>query len=141
MTQEQRRHVVGFSVVLSAVTVGLVGTLALARTHSAEDRAAVRIEIVADGMVFRAISGEGIDRNTDNPTIRVRSGQRVEIKVRNNDPGMKHDLAIPAVGVETPALAAGEFSTFRFTAPSRGKYPYFCRVHPRIMRGDLIVEP
>ena len=76
-----------------------------------------------------------------NPTLRVEPGQRLRIVLTNNDPGMSHDLQIPAWAVATRLLKGKGSDTVDFTAPTtRGKYPYKCTPHSEMMQGTIEVE-
>jgi plastocyanin len=46
---------------------------------------------------------------------------------------------IPALDLQADAVSNGETSTIRFTAPRPGTYTYFCSMHPKLMRGELVV--
>ena len=79
-----------------------------------------------------------------NPTLRVAAGERVRVTVVNDDPGVKHDLAMEKLGVAIAPLAVtvGSQSSATFEAPALpGRYPYVCTFHSQMMRGMLEVEP
>ena len=79
-----------------------------------------------------------------NPTLQVTAGERVRVTVINDDPGVKHDLAMEQLGVTMAPLAttAGSQSSATFEAPALpGRYPYVCTFHSQMMRGVLEVVP
>jgi plastocyanin len=79
-----------------------------------------------------------------NPTLQVTAGERVRVTVVNDDPGVKHDLAMEKLGVTIAPLATtvGSESSATFEAPALpGRYPYVCTFHSQMMRGVLEVVP
>ena len=103
---------------------------ALSNTPSRE------IPLVVKGMAFYLES----DLLTANPTLEVKAGERVRIVVRNEDGGMTHDFAVPALGVEMTPMRWNESGDVIFEAPDRpGIYEYRCRPHQLMMRGIIRV--
>jgi plastocyanin len=116
---------------LVAVAAAAVVTRAGAREEMRE------IRLVARDMAFFV---EG-DTATANPTLRVKVGERVRVVVRNETPGMEHDLAVASLGVAMAPLAAGAVGAFDLQAPDApGTHEYVCRPHSVMMRGRLVVE-
>jgi plastocyanin len=77
-----------------------------------------------------------------NPDIEVRAGERIRIKLRNDDRGFLHDFAFPAAKASTEMIGWNEQSETIFEAPARpGSYEYTCRPHSLMMRGTLRVLP
>jgi plastocyanin len=79
-----------------------------------------------------------------NPTLRVTAGESVRLTVINDDPGVRHDLAVESLGLTMAPLATtpGSRSSATLDAPSRpGRYPYVCTFHAQMMRGVLEVLP
>lgn len=79
-----------------------------------------------------------------NPTLRVTAGESVRLTVINDDPGVKHDLAMEKLGVAIAPLATtpGSRGTATLEAPALpGRYPYVCTFHAQMMRGVLEVVP
>src|SRR6185436_773059 len=79
-----------------------------------------------------------------NPTLRVLAGESVRVTVINDDPGVKHDLAVAKLGLAIAPLAmtAGSRGSATFEAPAvPGRYPYVCTFHAQMMRGVLEVVP
>lgn len=77
--------------------------------------------------------------NMSNPTIAVAPGEIVRIVIRNEDPGMKHDLLIPQLQLRTPVLEFGDEAVLQFRVPKTGSLEYLCSFHPISMRGLLEV--
>jgi len=124
-----RRAVLALVVLVVAAVAGVLVSRLTARGDVRE------IELTARSMAFYA-PGSGA-----NPTLAVRPGERVRIVVRNETPGMVHDLAIDAFGVSTPLLNAGETGALEFTAPREaGRHEYVCRPHSVMMRGVIEVR-
>jgi plastocyanin len=119
---------------LAAVVV--VAAVAGAIVLSARGSAVREIRLVARDMTFYV---EGQDE--PNPTLRIRPGESVRLVLRNEDPGMTHDIAIPEWGAVSKRLEAGEEAAITFRAPDRPvSQPYNCRPHSKIMRGTILVE-
>ncbi len=135
MTMRQKKSVAGVSLAIALGLLVLIVTGVAARSAMQT----VRIEIVLDQMAFLGVDSGNLSAMVENPTLRVRSGQTVEIVLRSQDRGMKHDLVIADLDKRTEPVAFGESATLRFTAPEPGTYAYFCSMHPKIMRGQLIV--
>lgn len=75
--------------------------------------------------------------------VRVRQGERVQLRVRSAD--VVHGMAIAGVNVVIPELYPGKMHVVEFVPDKPGVYPFFCIVtcspqHER-MRGQLIVGP
>ncbi len=87
------------------------------------------IVVVAENMMF----------NSTNPTIVVAPGEMIRLVFRNEDAGMKHDLAIPELGIRTGVLEPGETAVLEFRAPEKDFFEYLCSLHPVSMRGFFAV--
>jgi plastocyanin len=95
------------------------------------------IVIVTSGMAFYI---EG-DAGTPNPTIEVEAGERVRIVLRNQDRGMTHDFAVPAIAAAMTAIRWNESGDVTFDVPDTpGTYHYECRPHRLMMRGVIRVS-
>ena len=95
------------------------------------------VTLVVKGMAFYLDS----DPNTPNPTLKVKAGERLRVVVRNQDRGMTHDFAVPAVAVAMNALDWNESGAVSLVVPdARGTYEYVCRPHALMMRGTILVE-
>jgi len=81
--------------------------------------------------------------NIPNPTLLVRRGEQVRIVLRNNDPGLIHDLGIDAWRVRTELLDEKSRSegVIQFQAPEApADVSYSCTPHGQMMRGTIRVE-
>jgi len=77
---------------------------------------------------------------TPNPIIRVRTGESIEVHVRNETPGVLHDFAIADLGVAIAPIAPDTSGSIVFRAPpAAGAHGYVCRPHAQMMRGVLAV--
>ena len=118
----------------AAVMAVLFLAIALPALTSAPTR---EVTLVAKGMAFYI---EG-DASTANPTIEVKAGERVRIVLRNEERGMTHDFALPAVAAAMDAIGWSESAAVTFDAPETpGTYQYECRPHRLMMRGLLRVS-
>jgi plastocyanin len=94
------------------------------------------ITLVARGMAFY------LDGAPDepNPTIEAKAGERVRIELRNEERGMTHDFAVPAVDAATDAIDWRARARVTFDAPATpGTYEYVCRPHRLMMKGVIRV--
>ena len=109
------------------VTAALVPVLTNAHTRE--------IRLVVHDMAFYL---EGDSR--PNPTIEVRAGERVRVVVRNDERGVNHDFAVPAVRAAVDMLKWNEEGEATFEVPDvPGDYEYVCRPHLLMMKGTLRV--
>ena len=117
---------------LVAAAVTLLPTLV--SSSSAEPR---EIKLVVRDMTFYL---EGAA--DPNPTIALRAGEQVRVRIRNEDPGMRHDFAVTQWKVSTRMLEdRGEEDTVLFRVPDqRGNVTYVCTPHAKMMSGTLRVE-
>ncbi len=123
---------------LSALMIVLVGATGF--PSMTPDGAGREITIVAKNMAFLIESSESLGQEA-NPPITVKTGQKITIVFRNDDPGMQHDLVIEGLHVQLEVVSSGESTRSTFTAPREpGTYVYLCSFHPRSMRGVFIVE-
>lgn len=80
--------------------------------------------------------------NQPNPPLRLRAGERVRLVLRNEAPGLLHDIAIPALDVALDEISAGESRDVIFTVPAaHGQHEYLCRPHAAMMKGVVEVAP
>lgn len=95
------------------------------------------IELVARKMAFVLPGAE-----ESNPRLVVARGERVRFVLRNDDPGMIHDLSIPSLGEKTPALReAGTAAELTLRLPATpGEHAYLCSYHAVLMRGVIEVR-
>jgi plastocyanin len=127
-----RRVSLTAAVLAGAVLLVFAGLLpAASRTPSRE------IVLVAKGMTFY------IDGHPDepNPTVHLRAGEHVRVVLRNDDRGMKHDFAVPAMNLGMKTVEWNERGEITFDLPkTAGTYEYVCRPHSLMMRGTIQVE-
>ena len=104
-------------------------------THPGPTR---EIVIVARGMTFVLEDAPDVP----NPPISLRAGERIRLVLKNEAPGLLHDIVIPDLGVEIEQMRAGETRELTFTVPAApGRHEYRCRPHADMMRGVVDVVP
>ena len=92
--------------------------------------------LTARGMTFFTDDAPG----QANPVIRLRAGERVRLVLKNEAPGLLHDVEIPALDVRLDQIRAGETADVTFTVPdSPGQHEYRCRPHSELMHGVVEV--
>lgn len=79
--------------------------------------------------------------DTPNPVLQLRAGERVRLVLRNEESGMRHNFAVPALDVATRELN-GEGSTHvDFVVPRKtGRHEYICTPHAVMMRGVIEIN-
>ena len=119
------------------VIAAIAGLMLLAALLPAWSSTPTReVTLVARGMAFY-LDG---DPSTPNPTLEVRAGERVRIVLRNQDRGMTHDFAVPAVAAAMSAIGWDESGEVVLDVPDTpGTYEYVCRPHALMMRGTIRV--
>ena len=96
------------------------------------------IVVVARGMSFMFENAP----DAVNPAISLRAGERVRLVLKNEAPGLLHDIVIPELDVEIEQMRAGETRELTFTVPAKpGRHEYRCRPHAEMMRGVVDVAP
>ncbi len=81
------------------------------------------------------------DMATPNPVIEVKAGERVRIVLRNEERGLVHDFAVPALHSAIDGLRYNEEGDVAFEAPDvPGTYEYICRPHMLMMKGTITVR-
>jgi plastocyanin len=94
------------------------------------------ITLVVRGMTFYLES----DPHTPNPVIQARAGERVRIVLRNQERGMTHDFAVADLDAAVKPITWNKSSDVVIDIPNRpGTYPYVCRPHSLMMRGEIRV--
>lgn len=115
--------------------LGLVAAMALMPLMASARGASREIVLVARQMAFYVEGG-----GEPNPTLVVRPGEEVRIVLKNQEPGVLHDLKVGGVNVSVEPIRAGATATFTFRAPNQpGRYEYVCRPHAQMMTGVLLV--
>lgn len=96
---------------------------------------------LTSGMAYEGVSDP--IRNDINPTLRVRRGDTVNIKLINSMGGV-HDLAIPALDVGSTNLTnRGDTDTIQFVPQKAGEFAYYCTIpghRSSGMEGTIVVE-
>lgn len=134
MTIRRRRRVFG---AVAAVAVAAFAAAVLPMLASSSRDEVHEVNVVVRDMAFY------VDGSTAaNPVITVRGGERVRLRVRNEDAGMRHDFTIKAWTVSTKMLdQRGEEDVVEFRVPeSRGSHTYQCTPHPKMMTGTIRVD-
>lgn len=118
-----------------ALTIGFVALKWLPLDADREDIS--EVVLVVRDMEFFQDGAFG----APNPPLRLKAGARVRLVLRNEDPGMTHNFAVPAWGVATRNLESGQTASVEFAVPSwNGPHAYECTPHARLMRGAIEVE-
>jgi hypothetical protein len=129
----------GYRVTRKLVTIGVlvVGVVVGALAAGVPQQPQREITLVARGMAFYLLG----DPTTPNPTIVLNPGERVRIVLRNDDRGMTHDFAVPALRASLDPVDWSEEEHVTFDVPeTAGQYEYFCRPHMLMMRGQILVR-
>lgn len=112
--------------------VGLISGCAMTNAPPRE------VTVIARGMTF-VLAGAP---DTPNPVIPLNAGERVRLVLKNEAPGLLHDIQIPAWKVQVDQTRAGQSAEVIFTVPSAvGRYQYLCRPHSELMKGFVEVVP
>lgn len=137
-----RRFAWTFVVLVAAAAIGVGALLPLGAdsvwpgevAHSAN--APREIVLVARDMSFY-LDGAG----AENPTLRLKAGEDIRLVLRNEEPGVTHDVVVSAWKVATRRLQARERDAVVFRVPDvPGRYEYLCNPHASMMRGIIEVE-
>lgn len=116
------------------VAVGL-GALAGAPRIVSPRKPVQEICLVARGMAF-TLEGSEIE----NPEIRIKAGQRVRLRFRNEDPGVDHVLRLPALDLSTAVVKPGREAHLDFVFEEPGRSGYECTLHAMMMQGALVIQ-
>lgn len=120
---------------MMAAAVALVAAAVVTSAGAREE--AREIQLVARGMAFYLDA----DPTAANPTITVRRGERVRFVLRNETPGIDHDLAIGSMGVGLTPVAVGQSAAFDLQVPDLpGRHEYACRPHAVMMKGVVEIR-
>ena len=74
-----------------------------------------------------------------NPTIEVKQGDFVKLKLINTDKMMLHNLSIPSLNIQTETLGLDEYQEIEFVANTKGELEYLCTLHPDQMSGKIVI--
>ena len=85
------------------------------------------------------LTAKGMKFNATNPTIDLEPGVWIRIVLRNEDPGMQHDLVVPQLGLRSAVTETGESTVLSFRVPESGLLTYLCSFHPVSMKGTFYV--
>jgi plastocyanin len=120
---------------IGALVVLMVLAALLPALSSTPDR---EVTLVAKGMTFYLED----DLGTPNPVIEMKAGERIRVVLRNQERGMTHDFAVPALDVALKPVSWNESQEVVLEAPNKsGIYEYVCRPHSLMMKGTLRVIP
>ena len=123
---------VSFQVVAAVAALMVVVALLPVMTRPADRE----ITLVARGMRFYLKS----DPATPNPTITVRAGETVRVVFRNEERGMTHDVAVPALHAVSDLIDWNETDDLVLDIPTTpGTYEYVCTPHRLMMSGVIKV--
>lgn len=96
------------------------------------------VTLVARGMTFVLEESP----QSPNPIIALRAGERVRLVLKNDAPGLLHDVEVPALNVRLDQIRAGQSTELTFTVPNTpGRHLYRCRPHSELMHGFVEVTP
>ena len=119
-----------------AALAALMVLVALLPAMSSQSVQQEQVTLVARGMAFYL---EG-DAHHPNPTVEVRAGEHLRIVLRNQDPGMTHDFAVPVLDAAMRPIQWNESADVVIDVPTTpGTYEYICRPHRLMMRGTIRV--
>jgi len=117
------------------VAIGLLCVMLLLPLTASTSAAVREITLITRDMAFY-LEGE----SEPNPTIQLRAGEEARFTVLNRDPGLTHNLAVEAWGLETRYLKTEASTTVLVRAPARpGRQVYVCVPHEKMMRGIIEV--
>jgi plastocyanin len=120
------------------VALTLLAVVAVAVSALGGHSDAREVTLFARGMAFYLPGSDA-----PNPTLRLKAGETVRFTVVNDDPGMRHDLAVESLRFAIAPLATtpGSRGTGSLTLPTRpGSYGYVCTFHAQMMRGVIHVH-
>jgi plastocyanin len=124
------------SALIIVATVALLGLAVGVTLAVRPDTEAREIVLTARGMSFY------LDHVTGpNPTIRLLPGEHVRFVLRNEAAGLAHDLSIPGLNLQMGPVPTGASRAVLVRVPATpASFPYVCRPHAQMMRGDVIVS-
>ena len=133
---ERRTRRLAFIVLAAAVmTAGALRLLTPGAIAREDDP--VEVVLIARGMAFRPAT----DAGALNPTVRLQAGTRVRFVIKNEEPGVVHNFAIPAWRVDSGSIPGpGERRVEVVVPGKKGREAYQCTPHAAMMRGEILVE-
>jgi plastocyanin len=132
------RRALRFGLAGSVLVVGLAIAVAAAVAGASTERSAPEREIT---LIVRDMAFFLPDSNRVNPTLSVAPGERVRIRLVNEEAGVLHDLLVEGLGFEIPPFReAGERSGVLVAPSETGRHEYVCSLHRKMMRGVLEVS-
>jgi len=135
MSRKQKQSLGSLAVIIGLICLSIIGLL-LTRGRAGEGDDVHRFTLVARDMAFYRPDKP----NTPNPPIKLPNGKTVAITLRNEDAGVRHDVAVKLGEQDwtSEPIMGGETTVLRFTVPDGppGK-SYRCTFHPVTMRGEL----
>jgi plastocyanin len=125
--------------IVAGLLIVLIAATGVVFAPDSQTNTGREITIVAKDMTFLLTAPTSTAQA--NPTITVKARQKITMVLRNDDPGMQHDLVIQGQEIRTLVISYGETTRLTFTAPREpGTYVYMCSSHPISMRGTFLVE-
>ena len=125
-------HRVSARLIATVVAIVMLGVFAVALTRPVPRE----ITLVARGMAFYV---DGSD--VPNPTLTLKSGERVRVVLRNEDRGIMHDFAVPSMHAALATIGWNDSADVTFEAPrAPGTYEYVCHPHMLMMHGNIVVQ-
>ena len=107
----------------------------LTATRSGDPQAAEAREIV---LVARDMAFYLPGNPTPNPPLPMKRGEEIALTLRNEEPGITHDFAIPSWGVVTKRLIGVGSDRIVFRVPDlAASVDYVCRPHAEMMFGKI----
>ncbi|HKJ69409.1 MAG TPA: hypothetical protein VKA68_15735 [bacterium] len=88
------------------------------------------------------LTSEDMEFRSDDPEPRFPPGSRVHLIFRNQDRGIRHQLAIPALEMETPVLRSGEEIRRTLMLPGQDTILHIeCPLHPMMSSRIIVGSP
>jgi plastocyanin len=125
------------AVAIAGMLAVVVGLRWLPLGAAANDRDLQDVVLVVRDMAFHVAGASG----ATNPTLSFTAGSRVRVTLRNEQPGVTHNFAIPAWNVDTGNLAGPGEARIEFVVPhGKGLEGYQCTPHAAMMKGRIVVK-
>lgn len=135
MSQTNQRWIAGIGIAAAVAIMAALSWLPLGAADRESD--AREIVLVVRNMAFHPVGQPG----TMNPTLVLPARSRVRLTLRNEEPGVTHNFAIPAWKVDSGNLVGPGEVRVEFVVPeAKGPEAYQCTPHARMMRGEIVVQ-